>query len=97
MGYEIGGRADKFGNRYEYNWAITKLVEVIEEKLSYVILEAIGKDEEGVDIWVADEMEILKDSSAKDVVAVMKHGRMEQLIPKVFGLIGKINLNETIR
>lgn len=55
MGYEIGGRADKFGNRYEYNWAITKLVEVIEEKLSYVILEAIGKDEEGVDIWVADQ------------------------------------------
>ena len=27
-------------------------------------------------------MEILKDSSAKDVVAVMKHGCMEQLIPK---------------
>ena len=55
MGYEPGGRADKFGNRYEYNWAILKLLDVVGEKLSYVILEALGDDEEGVDIWVADK------------------------------------------
>ena len=55
MGYEIGGRADKFGNRYEYNWAIIKLIELCEEKISSVTLEAIGKDEEGIDIWIENK------------------------------------------
>lgn len=52
MAYEIGGRADKYGNRFEYNWTISKLLDVLNERLSYVVIEAIGDDEKGVDLWV---------------------------------------------
>lgn len=54
MAYENGGRADKFGNRFEYNWVVYKLLDVIEEKIACVILEALGKDESGIDLWVID-------------------------------------------
>lgn len=54
MAYEIGGRADKYGNRFEYNWVVNKLLDVIEEKKFCVILEALGEDEAGVDLWVVD-------------------------------------------
>lgn len=46
MAYEIGGRADKYGNQFEYNWTIYKLLEVIEEKkiTSYLkTLESVKK------------------------------------------------------
>lgn len=52
MPYEVGGRADKEGNRYEIKYSILKILEVIEEKIDYVVLEAIGDDEQGVDIWI---------------------------------------------
>lgn len=54
MSYEKGGRADKFGNKFENNWVIKNLLDVILEKKAYVQLEALGEDEAGVDIWVAD-------------------------------------------
>lgn len=54
MAYEIGGRADKYGNRFEYNWIVYKLLDVLEEKIACVILEALGKDENGVDLWIID-------------------------------------------
>lgn len=52
MPYEAGGRADKFGNRYEMRVVISHLLEVIEEKISYVVVEALGDDEKGIDILV---------------------------------------------
>ncbi|MCH5280925.1 MAG: hypothetical protein J1E61_05600 [Lachnospiraceae bacterium] len=55
MAYEIGGRADKYGNRFEYNWTIGKLLDVLNEKISYVIIEAIGDDEKGVDLWIGNK------------------------------------------
>lgn len=54
MAYEKGGRADKAGNRFEYNWIIYNLLQVIEERIQYVMIEAIGKDEEGVDLWIGN-------------------------------------------
>lgn len=54
MAYEKGGRADKLGNRFEYNWVLYNLLQVIEEKIQYVMIEAIGKDEEGVDLWIGN-------------------------------------------
>lgn len=54
MGYEKGGRADKAGNRFEYNWILYNLLQVIEEKIQYVMIEAIGEDEEGVDLWIGN-------------------------------------------
>jgi len=55
MPYELGGRADKSGNRFEFRWVIYQLLEVLDEKLDYIILEALGDDEQGVDIWVCDK------------------------------------------
>jgi hypothetical protein len=52
MAYEKGGRADKYGNRFEYNWVIYNLLQIIEEKKQYITLEPIGEDEKGVDLWV---------------------------------------------
>ena len=52
MAYEIGGRADKYGNRFEFNWTINKIIDIIDEKISYVVIEALGEDEKGVDLWI---------------------------------------------
>ncbi len=52
MAYEVGGRSDKSGNRYEIRVVIHYLLQIIEEKYDYLILEAIGDDEKGVDIWI---------------------------------------------
>lgn len=52
MPYEIGGRGDKQGNRFEFRWIVFQLLKVLEEKIPYIVLEAIGDDEQGVDIWI---------------------------------------------
>ena len=33
MPYESGGRADKLGNKYEFNWIVLKFIDVISEKI----------------------------------------------------------------
>lgn len=55
MAYPKGGRADKYGNRFEYNWSINMLLDVIEEEISYIILEDIGDNEQGIDLWVCNK------------------------------------------
>lgn len=52
MPYEKGGRADKSGNKYEIKWVIYLILRVIEEKIYSVTLEALGEDEQGVDVWI---------------------------------------------
>ena len=52
MPYELRGRADKSGNRFEIRWVMYQMLKVIDEKLDYVVLEALGDDEHGVDIWI---------------------------------------------
>ena len=52
MPYEKGGRADKYGNRFEARWIVYQLLDVLEEKKESIIIEPIGEDEEGVDILV---------------------------------------------
>lgn len=52
MAYEVGGRSDKYGNRFELNWVLSKLLDVIEEKIASVVVEALGDDEQGVDLWI---------------------------------------------
>ncbi|WP_248929839.1 hypothetical protein [Paenibacillus hamazuiensis] len=52
MPNELGGRADKSGNRFEIRWTIYQILEVLDERLDYIILEALGDDERGVDIWI---------------------------------------------
>lgn len=52
MPYELGGRADKSGNRYEIRVVIYYLLKVLEEKVDYFVLEALGDDERGIDILI---------------------------------------------
>lgn len=52
MPLEKGGRADKFGNRYEIRCIIYELLNVIREETYSVTIEALGPDEEGTDILV---------------------------------------------
>ncbi|OFN54247.1 hypothetical protein HMPREF2542_04705 [Streptococcus sp. HMSC034B05] len=52
MPYESGGRADKLGNKYEFNWIVLKFIDIIAEKIDAIKVEAIGEEEEGVDVWV---------------------------------------------
>jgi hypothetical protein len=52
MSYEVGGRADKNGNRYEIRWVIYQMMTVLEERIESVTLEALGDDEKGVDVWI---------------------------------------------
>ena len=55
MSYTPGGRADKFGNQYESMWVANRLLDILfEHKYRSVIVEAIGEDEDGVDLWVED-------------------------------------------
>lgn len=65
MPYEKGGRADKNGNRYEIRWCVYQLLNVIEEKIDYIEIEAIGDDEEGVDIWIGHKNGILEGQQCK--------------------------------
>ncbi|TWH46788.1 hypothetical protein [Sporomusa sp. KB1] len=55
MPHESGGRADKRGNRFEVRWVIYQMLKVLEEKVDYVILEAPGDDEKGVDVWIGQK------------------------------------------
>ncbi|MCU6713173.1 hypothetical protein M6D81_31195 [Paenibacillus sp. J5C_2022] len=55
MPYELGGRADKSGNRFEIRWTIYQILDVLDERLDYITLEALGDDERGVDIWAGQK------------------------------------------
>lgn len=52
MPYGPAGRADKSGNRFEVKWVIYLIMQVLNEELDYIVLEPLGDDERGIDIWV---------------------------------------------
>ena len=52
MPLEQGGRADKFGNRYEIRCIIYELLKVIREDNYSVTIESLSDDEEGTDVLV---------------------------------------------
>jgi hypothetical protein len=52
MPYEPGGYSEKLGNRYEGRWVVAQLFRLLKEELCSVTVEAIGDDEQGVDLWV---------------------------------------------
>lgn len=54
MPLELGGRADKAGNRYEIRCIIYELLKVIREMNYSVVIEALGDDEQGTDILVTN-------------------------------------------
>ena len=52
MPYEVGGRADKQGNKYEFNWIVLKFIDIISEKIDAIKIEPIGPEADCVDILV---------------------------------------------
>jgi len=52
MSYDLGGRADKLGNRYEGRWVALQLLRMLHEEVMSVTVESVGDDEQGVDLWV---------------------------------------------
>lgn len=55
MPYEKGGKADKGGYKYEMNWIILKLLELLDEELKTVIIEPIGSDEKVTDVLIENK------------------------------------------
>lgn len=54
MPLEIGGRADKMGNRYEIKCIIYEMLKVFREVNYSIVIEALGEDEVGTDILITD-------------------------------------------
>jgi hypothetical protein len=52
MAFEPGGYAEKLGNRYEGRWVVKQFLRLLNEELTYVTIEAVGDDEQSVDLWV---------------------------------------------
>ncbi len=52
MAFELGGYADKLGNRYEGKWVARQLLALLNEQIQTVTVEAIGDDAVGVDLVV---------------------------------------------
>lgn len=52
MAYEAGGYASKLGDRYEGRWVVRQLLLLLQERSRGVIVEAVGDDEYGVDLWI---------------------------------------------
>lgn len=57
MAYQGGGRTDKAGNKYEINYFIYTLLKVVKEEIKDTMLEALGEDEIGTDIWITNKDE----------------------------------------
>lgn len=52
MGFEAGGYAEKLGNRYEGRWVVRRMIGVLADQSRSITLEAVGDDEQGVDLWL---------------------------------------------
>lgn len=65
MPHEIGGRAAKFGERYEAMWVVKQLLRLVKEEIAGLTLEAIGDKEEGIDLWIREKNGSLIGSQCK--------------------------------
>lgn len=72
MPYEIGGRSSKNGNRYEVRVAMYHLIKLLEEKIDYIIIEAIGDEEQGIDLWIGN-----KDATKEGIQCKARNGSKE--------------------
>lgn len=72
MPYEKSGRADKSGNRFEIRVVVYHMLKLLEEKIDYIILEAIGDEEQGVDLWIGQ-----KDGTQEGIQCKGRNGSKE--------------------
>ena len=73
MAFELGGRADKFGNRYERRYFVSLMAKVLQGGLLSVQSEPTGDDESGTDIIVEYQGRIF--TSVRHATAAMSTGR----------------------
>jgi hypothetical protein len=88
MPFESGGLADKLGNRYEGRWVAAQLLSLLEEKIQSVTIEAIGDDEQGVDLWIAQKNGVRQAQQCKARNASKEYWPISDLIAR--GVLSKI-------
>lgn len=88
MPFESGGLADKFGNRYEGRWVVSQLLSLLEEKIQSVTIEAIGDDEQGVDLWIVQHYGVRQAQQCKARNASNEYWSISDLISR--GVLNKI-------
>ena len=69
MANELGGRNDKYGNRYEHNCIIDTIIDVVAEKINSFSFEPLGEDEKATDILIVEN-----DGSKKIVQCKERNG-----------------------
>jgi hypothetical protein len=88
MPFESGGLADKLGNRYEGRWVAVQLLYLLEEKIQSVTIEAIGDDEQGVDLWIVQKHGVRQAQQCKARNASKEYWPISDLIAR--GVLSKI-------
>jgi len=88
MPFESGGLADKLGNRYEERWVVSQLLSLMEEKIKSVTIEAIGDDEQGVDLWIVQKNGVRQAQQCKARNASKEYWSITDLISR--GVLSKI-------
>ena len=96
MPYESGGRADKLGNKYEFNWIILKFIDIIAEKIDAIKVEAIGEEEEGVDVWVRYSNGITEAQQCKGRNASKDYWTLSDLISRGILKCWKLHLSRDL-
>lgn len=79
MALEAGGYAEKFGNRYEANWAAYQLLRLLEEKITWITIEPIGDDEEGVDVIIGTDQDQTEHHQCKAGAGYSEYWSFSQL------------------
>lgn len=91
MPLEIGGRADKQGNKYEINCIIYEMIKVLDETNYSVIIEALGADEIGTDILVTTFDGLKEHQQCKARNASKEYWNISDLKSKDIFLHGKFS------
>ena len=79
MALEAGGYAEKLGNGYEANWVARQLLHLLEEKITWIIIEPIGDDEVGVDVIIGIDQDYTEYHQCKVGVGNNEYWTLSQL------------------
>lgn len=79
MALEAGGYAEKLGNGYEANWVALQLLRLLEEKITWIVVEPIGDDEVGVDVIIGIDQDHTEYHQCKVGVGNNEHWTLSQL------------------
>lgn len=79
MALEAGGYAEKLGNRYEANWVARQLLRLLEEKITWIVVEPIGDDEVGVDVIIGIDQDHTEYHQCKVGVGNNEYWTLSQL------------------